>query len=232
MTYKHSEPTVKSEKVYQLNIIPPQRSTAAFKCEYCTQEFNLKGSLIKHVYQSHQHSIQTIKSEETQPLTNISATSSQSHTSKPHAGHEIVKFKCYICLKLFQSQSALVEHCHIHSNGQVRCTLCMQSFKFHHDLSEHLRCHCGGALVINRPNPEIQFQSNLRGESFRHQSNLTQRQSIHSDYRQFKCNLCTNLFTRRGDLKHHQCIRTGERQFQCNLCEKSFQAKSTLTRHQ
>eukprot|EP01083_Nonionella_stella_P267517 903686_1 len=76
-----SEPIIKLESPVQpCWRIAPTWTSAAFRCEFCDQEFNLKGNLVRHVTESHKLlSDRPVKSEETFSVGGTSLTQSQSN---------------------------------------------------------------------------------------------------------------------------------------------------------
>eukprot|EP01083_Nonionella_stella_P063094 164002_1 len=122
----HSGSAIKSEEVDRKKTIPPQKSTTAFKCEFCAQEFQLKDRLIQHVLKSHELSLNIIKSEENP----TSQMSSQSSTTPQHVECTLPKFTCSVCQKSFKYKSVLTSHKLVHSDSRpFQCSLCEKSFK-------------------------------------------------------------------------------------------------------
>eukprot|EP01083_Nonionella_stella_P224653 799530_1 len=85
----YSGPTVKSECINHLDVKQPQKSTSAFQCEFCAQEFHLKDHLIRHAVNSHQLPIRVVKSEEHPTSSNKPWVSTQSISSQQRIDGEI-----------------------------------------------------------------------------------------------------------------------------------------------
>ncbi|KAJ8403163.1 hypothetical protein AAFF_G00360790, partial [Aldrovandia affinis] len=70
------------------------------------------------------------------------------------------------------------------------------------------------------------------GKSYKHKTNLTVHQQIHSGENLYHCSHCGKNFTRSSGLIVHQRTHTGVRPYQCSQCGKSFIQSSHLTEHQ
>eukprot|EP01083_Nonionella_stella_P005289 15297_1 len=210
----YSGPAVKLEPIDQYHSITSQKSTAAFKCELCSQEFNLKNRLIEHVTEYHKLSFSVVKSEENTTLTNSSLISIHSHTTQSQVSGSVPSLKCKICQKTFKYRSVLMLHLRAHSNERpFKCSSCPKAFKFKNNLKIHQqRFHS-----VAKP-----FQCSLCQKSFKIISDLCAHQRVHSDARPCLCNLCQKSFKTRQDLKKHQVVHSNARPYSCNLCGKSF----------
>eukprot|EP01083_Nonionella_stella_P256621 879318_1 len=62
---------------------PPRARMGGFKCQHCSQEFLVKDSLTRHVAESHQQSIVSVKTEEPSTFTGTSLTENQHNMIPP-----------------------------------------------------------------------------------------------------------------------------------------------------
>eukprot|EP01083_Nonionella_stella_P290952 990063_1 len=76
-------PAVKSEFS-----APPQPPTAAFRCEYCGKEFNIKQYLIRHVVEIHGDTCTPVKSEPYH-IQSVANQSSKHSLHEKHCGSSI-----------------------------------------------------------------------------------------------------------------------------------------------
>eukprot|EP01083_Nonionella_stella_P268820 909055_1 len=183
---KHSDRAVKLEPMDQYNTVPSQKSTDAFKCELCSQEFNLKNRLIQHVTDYHKLSFSVVKYERNPTLTNSSLISIHSHTTQSQVSGSVPSLKCQICQKACKNRSSLMQHLRTHSNErQFKCSSCPKAFKFKNNLKIHQqRFHS-----VAKP-----FQCSLCQKSFKFRNDVTNHQKIHSNERPTQCNLCDKSF--------------------------------------
>eukprot|EP01083_Nonionella_stella_P241538 843409_1 len=125
---------VKSEPIDQSNIIPPQKSTSAFKCQLCVQEFNIKDHLIQHVINYHNMPLATVKSEGNSEPSRLLPIPSHSQRTQSQTSCTFPKFKCAVCTKSFTYQSKLIQHEISHSDERpFQCNSCKKTFKRHKD---------------------------------------------------------------------------------------------------
>eukprot|EP01083_Nonionella_stella_P268821 909057_1 len=183
---KYTGPAVKLEPIDQYNSVPSQKSTAAFKCELCSREFNLKNLLIQHVTEYHKLPFSVVKSERNTTLTNSSLISIHSHTTQSQVSGSVPSLKCKICQKTFKYRSVLMLHLRAHSNERpFKCSSCPKAFKFKNNLKIHQqRFHS-----VAKP-----FQCSLCQKSFKFRNDVTNHQKIHSNERPTQCNLCDKSF--------------------------------------
>eukprot|EP01083_Nonionella_stella_P100500 283562_1 len=110
-----SSSIIKSEFV--LLVQPPK---AAFSCEYCGKEFNLKQYLIRHVVDIHGDTCQSVKPERVSsqvmttkssksslPGQNISSSSYTDMQSIPSSMEEQSRFECNVCQKVLNCRDSL-----------------------------------------------------------------------------------------------------------------------------
>eukprot|EP01083_Nonionella_stella_P279355 950338_1 len=159
--------------------VPPQPSTAAFRCEYCSQKFNLKQKLIHHTYEMHedlslplkyQSDLQKHQCENCQKTFNDWSAFNNHREQRCHKN----VFDCHVCQKVFKDKSILNRHLRDHLDEQpFICDVCQKAFKYKCDLNNHMRTHSS-----ERP-----FSCEVCGKSFKQKSNLTAHVRVHSDER-------------------------------------------------
>eukprot|EP01083_Nonionella_stella_P192143 710584_1 len=145
-----ADAVIKSEQVDQRCFAPPHSTSAGFKCEVCDQTYHLKDRLIKHVSESHDLSINQIKTEKVSSLKNILATPSERDTFHHQSQSEYAQhgrnshsserfFQCNMCEKSFKHKSILTAHQRSHSDERhFQCNLCEKSFKHKSRMSRHM----------------------------------------------------------------------------------------------
>eukprot|EP01083_Nonionella_stella_P057056 149946_1 len=165
-----SEPTIKLESPEQPYwSIAPTWTSAAFRCEFCNQEFNFKCNSVRHITESHQLlsqllSVSPLKSEETFSVGHTSLT--QSHGNQRDTcpeSHEVSNtFADKNCaLSACDEQSSVYQGLQSDTRS-FQCHFCEKSFKIEIRLKHHERTH----------SDERPFQCNLCEKTFKYRSNL------------------------------------------------------------
>eukprot|EP01083_Nonionella_stella_P184966 673163_1 len=164
---RHFELTVKTEE-------NGQNLSAAFKCEFCTEEFNLKDHLIQHAMHSHQFSIDIVKSEEKSTFGNEVYSQSQSSST------------CET-----QMIEPPTQHC---EETKFEYDMCAEYFPTQNDLTAHQLTHNGERLC----------QSNTPPDEFKSRREMAQQHRSRSEERTFQCTLCEKAFKTKHELTIHR----------------------------
>eukprot|EP01083_Nonionella_stella_P002839 8123_1 len=118
---QYNESNFKIEPPKLPDYAPSQPSTATFECEFCSQDFNLKASLIRHVLESHNYNPGggPLKQEFVQTLSPQQSSESSLESKQefeptvPSENH----FQCDTCSNVFDSQTDLQRHLMGHINS-------------------------------------------------------------------------------------------------------------------
>eukprot|EP01083_Nonionella_stella_P057057 149947_1 len=179
-----SEPTVKLESPAQpCGSIAPTWTSAAFRCEFCDKEFNLKGNLVRHVTESHQLLlVSSVKSEE---------TFSVGHTSlnQSHGNQRDMRPESREVSNTFADKSS-------------DPSACDKENSVHHGRQSDARsfqCHF------------CDFQCHFCEKSFKIEIHLKHHERSHNDEKAFQCSLCDKSFKSRGSLRLHHKSHSDER---------------------
>eukprot|EP01083_Nonionella_stella_P182496 656818_1 len=114
-----TDDAIKSETVDQVCLVPPHMYSTWFNCEFCDQKFHLKDRLINHVTNSHQSSINHVKSQGRSNFRNSLQIDNQSVTIDHQS----------------QSETKHYDNNYSHSSARpFKCSLCENAFKSNRDL--------------------------------------------------------------------------------------------------
>eukprot|EP01083_Nonionella_stella_P080188 220209_1 len=216
----------------QNNLMPPPPQLArmgGFKCQHCSQEFLVKDSLTRHVAESHQQSIVSVKTEEPSTFTGTSLTENQHNMIRPppqpptdnqnqimdtQFGHEFMA-NCYFPQKnLNEPQNEMKAHQLGHNIGHTFwCNLCDKSFKYQCNLKQHLQSH----------SDERPFKCDICGKFCKSHRGMTLHQRTHSNLQPF---YSQSDETQNVNENQHTQQRKSERLFPCSRCENSFESRS------
>eukprot|EP01083_Nonionella_stella_P072532 195624_1 len=129
--------------------IPPQPSTTAFRCEYCSQKFNLKHNLIQHTVETHaditfpakyQPDLQTRQCDICDKIFNEWSALNKHQTLCCYNR----VFNGNICEKTFKMKGDLNTHMCVHNDElPFSCEICKKSFKYKQSLNNHMLVHSG-----------------------------------------------------------------------------------------
>eukprot|EP01083_Nonionella_stella_P160540 524979_1 len=166
--------------------------TAAFKCEFCHQDFHLKEHLIRHVSDSHPLSFDTVKCEEMSfsgsTSYNLNDSMIQHVTDSHQLSFDTVKYEP-------TSPSSNTSFVQSQESSTIDQRIHCQIF------SEHRNSVVDPQHPLNH---DQRFKCSFCDKSFQYHSHLTMHQRGHSDDRQFQCNLCAKAFKYQSRLAQHQ----------------------------
>ncbi|XP_006900007.1 PREDICTED: zinc finger protein 275 [Elephantulus edwardii] len=161
-------------------------------------------------------------------------------------------FECEECGKRFKKNAGLSQHLRVHSRSRpLRCAECGRAFKATSRLFRHpklrsgeekpLACRACSSRLAERPEglkqpsapaPQLPFDCEDCGKSFRGVAGLAEHQRIHSGAKPYGCSHCGKQFRRSSELTKHRRIHTGEKPYACGQCGKTFRQSSSLLEHQ
>eukprot|EP01083_Nonionella_stella_P075220 204356_1 len=229
-------PAVKSEFSAQ-----PRPPTAAFSCEYCGKEFNLKQYLIGHVVEIHgdtcipvkpePYPIQSVSSESTthslhekrsDSSINADITESNSSMSLPQSleSNSVEKLRnTNITRECFTGKKVQNGHMIVDTDEkQFTCEVCQKKYRHKRSLNTHLRIHPGVNL----------YSCEVCKKSFSQKVGLSRHMFFHSGEKPYSCEVCKKNFSLKGGLNKHMLTHNGGKPYTCEVCQKNFRAKGTL----
>eukprot|EP01083_Nonionella_stella_P282311 960672_1 len=223
-------------------VAPPQPPPAAFTCEYCGKEFNLKQYLIGHVIEIHgdtcmsvkpePHSARPVASEPTSGMccgeSNSSAIDTdilQSASGIPErqrltfTGSAEKRHNSNMSHEGLAEKKLLNNHVDLHSGvKQFNCDTCQKCFSREGNLQQHRSIH-----TVLKPH-----SCNICQKIFKSKEILKSHLHSHSDIKPFSCEICQQSFKRKAHLKDHLLIHSGIKPFSCEICQRSFSRKRDL----
>lgn len=161
-----------------------------YTCEYCSKPFTSESSWVLHL-KSHTDGI-------TCPIEGCNKiVSSKSNLQIHMTTHQINKFMCEHCSKIFTSEISLSRHLKIHTDGpkSFQCDICERTLTTRTTLIFHRRTHTG-----ERP-----AQCEQCGKNFVCTRDLNVHRGRHHQDLQIKyiCKLCGKKYQIYGKLKQH-----------------------------
>ena len=175
----------------------------------------------------------------------------ENHVKSVHAGDRPFHCEFSSCQKSFVSQTALMNHLKVHTNGKpYQCQECDAAFsllleyKTHarakHPETERLRCgHCHRVFpdvvtLEEHRSVEHLLECEICGKRFARLAYLQLHIKVHDGESIFNCGVCSQGFESEGAYRHH--IKTHPKpgrggRFHCQLCDRDFEAPSELIAH-
>eukprot|EP01083_Nonionella_stella_P070690 189272_1 len=197
-------------------VAPPRPPTAAFSCEYCGNEFNLKEHLIRHVIELHGDTCTPVKPESS----SIQPVSSE---SIPHSLHEN-SYSSSINADISKSNSSMPLR-QIFEGSSVKK---LEKFEISQDSFTEKKVQNGHTIVCTGAKP---FSCEVCQTDFRYKSNLNRHVLIHSGVKPYSCEVCQNSFNRKCTLNQHLLTHSGVKPYRCEVCQKRFTRKISLNTH-
>ena len=138
----------------------------------------------------------------------------------------IVRKRCSLCKKLFDSQKLLNVHMKSqHNNYRYVCSHehCSYLSAAKADVKKHMVKHGAHKLLCT-----------FCGKGFHFTSKLNKHLKVHSDEKDYKCSFahCTCAYKSWDELKWHEnMVHVSPQTHKCPLCSKTFHCKKTLHQH-
>ena len=182
-----------------------------FQCRTCGQAFSFKRNMLRH---------------------------EEMHKNKPRT-EQI--FKCDNCMKIFSTQSELVEHnqtehpnvsTNSSKNFAYKCVQkkCQRVFPTETMFLSHVELVHEDKDVAEEEGP---YSCQFCGVQFINIKTLRQHlKTFHANFGDFKCDFCNKKFKSECDLKSHMKDHTDKkRKYVCNYCSKAWEKPSDLVKH-
>ena len=195
---------------------------AMYKCQWCSEQFELMTELESHVVDRHSfvaaqyHCSKCDKSF-------ISETRLKRHISV----HTEPAFVCSVCGRKFAVRTTLMMHTLTHSaGGQYQCNHCEKSFHMESTLKLHMRLHSEDAFTCTVCDKKFMIYCMLRRHMDSHRPPAERKNA-----QRFGCAVCGKLFVSKQTLEAHELIHSGAKPYLCNTCGRAFRQRQMLTQH-
>ncbi|KFB46232.1 AGAP008901-PA-like protein [Anopheles sinensis] len=213
-----------------------------FSCNYCPETFTEEEPL-------EQHEAEHVARGTTDFLVNMKALE---QSENPANGQVDGGFRCPLCFKRFDDQSALREHHRTHLCTRTDCTKCERARgdEFDINISTYEPEEDGRETVCNichRTLPSFeQFQNHFHYHTsrvpfycfhcrveFHDKRELYTHSRTHSprELESYTCEICAKVFSTKGNFKRHLKSHETVRAFACDRCFKQYDYKSALEAH-
>uniref|UniRef100_A0A8C5QM89 Zinc finger protein 319 n=1 Tax=Leptobrachium leishanense TaxID=445787 RepID=A0A8C5QM89_9ANUR len=136
-------------------------------------------------------------------------------------------FVCGVCKMGFSLLTSLAQHHNVHSGSALKCSICEKTYKS----CDAERAPLPAAPTLPQDPHDKPFSCTLCHKPFKHLSELSRHERVHTGERPYKCTLCDKSFSQSSHLVHHKRTHSSERPYKCTVCEKSFKHRSHLLRH-
>ena len=168
---------------------------SAYKCQLCSEQFELMTSLKKHM--SATHSIFETHYQCSECTKSFSSERKLKRHMRIHSANAIT---CTVCSKKFEFQSRLKRHVVSHARfnhlRKFGCSVCGKRFIDKQTLEFHECIHSGA-----KP-----FVCKTCGKAFRQRGHLIQHWHTHTKKKRYCCCLCSKAYFQRVNLRNH-CTR-------------------------
>ena len=180
------------------------------------------------------------------------ADSLENHIKCMHSGNRPYTCHYPMCQKSFPTQSSLISHLKVHTNGKpYKCLECEESFTLLYEYKQHVRDMHADTEDLRCPecykvfpdvdhlekhrNIEHRLECEICGKTFTRLTNLQQHVRIHSGDKVYNCKFCPEGFDSeyayKQHMKSHPENQRSKKGFHCQLCDESFKEPSSLISH-
>ena len=176
----------------------------------------------------------------------------ENHVKTMHSDERPYNCQYPSCSKTFATQSALINHLKVHTDGKpYKCLECDSSFTLLLEYKLHVRSvhpntenRCNDCYKVF-PSPEElethrsvehRLECEICGKSFARLAYLQLHVQVHSGEHTYNCKFCSQGFDSEYAYKQHMKThpekqRSNKRGFHCQLCEIGFEEPSNLIAH-
>lgn len=192
-----------------------------FKCEFCTEQFNLSKKLVVHALTIHNTTIKPYRCDKCGSC--FKKSSNLNGHKKYHENRR--DNVCSFCGKTFVTKGDLLIHEKKHLNKrEYSCELCAKQFNTHKYLHSH-------KLIVHSDPKTWNFSCAICKKKFPIKSNYDQHIRRHIGEKRFECHLCDKKFVEKVVLKRHIKSHSNVRPFKCELCQMEYKEKKRLDVH-
>ncbi|MEQ2203571.1 hypothetical protein XENOCAPTIV_000882 [Xenoophorus captivus] len=155
-------------------------------------------------------------------------------------------FVCGVCKMGFSLLTSLAQHHTSHnSSNPMKCSICEKTYRpgssgnttptssssSQPSSSDGASASSSSSILPFPSARDRPYKCSVCQKGFKHLSELTRHERVHTGEKPFKCDTCDKAFSQSSHLQHHQRTHSSERPFKCAVCEKSFKHRSHLVRH-
>ena len=200
-------------------------------CDMCGTAFQDLTSYFEHQLQVHNVDVSKIPRRKVHQCPDCDYRTIKGAAYKTHRqGHSTETFVCSQCSKVFKTNDTLKKHIQkIHKETILyKCTICDFTSRYSSTLNAHqYRSH---HLVTSTKQavyycPYCDYSNVDQADLRKHERNK------HSDDRPFLCSFCPKAFKHKTQVTIHERIHTGARPFKCDLCNYAGRSKVALVTH-
>lgn len=168
--------------------------------------------------------------------------------------------KCYICIKVFESDTELhlhlIEHdidvlicnvcnetCsslitynrhlskHDCTERPLKCRYCLQRFSTNRTRKWHESCIHGVGEVRKQAKTETAFTCQHCGKSLHTKNALVEHEDAHMGVKKYKCAICGTSFNCRANMERHYRLHSSIKRMLCKICGAEFTLQSKYENH-